>query len=264
VGKLEGKAAIVTGGGQGLGAGVAERFAREGARVLVADLLGDRAKDVAAALGGESFAMQVDVSEESQVAEMVDTAVERFGGLDVMVNNAGVLGPIGSIADIAVADFDRTVAVHLRGVFLGIKHAVRVFRERGGGGVILNTASTAGVQGGLGPHAYTAAKHAVVGLTKSAAAELVSDGIRVNAIAPGMHVTPMVIKLLTGSEDQAEAAERIMAERSPQGRAPYPEDIAGAYVYLAADEAWFANGACLVVDGAREVLAYYPLGITRQ
>ena len=255
MGKLDGKVAIVTGGAQGLGAAVAARFALEGARVMVADLDGEGADSHAEALHGRGLGRRADVSDESDMVALISHTVEQFGGLDIMVNNAGILGPTGSILDVDVSQWDLTMSVHLRGTFLGIKHSARAMRAHGRGGVILNTASTAGVRGGLGPHAYTAAKHGIIGLTESAASELVADNIRVNAIAPGGHLTPMVAQVLTGRPDGFDEAEEIMRARSPQGRAAHPTDIAGAYVYLASDEAWFANGATLVIDGAREVLA---------
>lgn len=255
VGLLTGKVAIVTGGAQGLGAAVARRFALEGASVMVADRDEAGAGDIAASLGGRGFSRRVDVTSELDVAAVVTDTVSELGHVDIMVNNAGVLGPVGSIVDVDESQWDQTVNVHLRGTFLGIKHAARAMIDAGRGGVILNTASTAGVRGGLGPHVYTAAKHGVIGLTESVATELVVHNIRVNAVAPGSHLTPLVAQALTGRSDGMEESKAIMERRSPQGRAAYPEDIAGAYVYLASDEAWFANGATLILDGTREVLA---------
>lgn len=255
VGLLTGKVAIVTGGAQGLGAAIARRFAQEGASVMVADRDEAGASELAASLGGRGLARRVDVTRESDVAAVVADTVTELGGVDIMVNNAGVLGPVGSIIDVEESQWDETLNVHLRGTFLGIKHAARSMISAGRGGVILNTASTAGVRGGLGPHVYTAAKHGVIGLTESVATELVRYNIRVNAVAPGSHLTPLVAQALTGRPDGMEEAKSIMEKRSPQGRAAYPEDVAGAYVYLASDEAWFANGATLILDGTREVLA---------
>jgi NAD(P)-dependent dehydrogenase (short-subunit alcohol dehydrogenase family) len=255
MGRLENKVAIVTGGAQGLGAAIAAGYAREGARVMVGDLDGDGARAVANSLDVPGFSRRVDVSDEADMAALVADTITQFGGLDIMVNNAGILGPTGSILEVDASDWDATMSVHLRGTFLGIKHAARAMCDRGLGGVILNTASTAGVRGGLGPHAYTAAKHGIIGLTESVATELVADNIRVNAIAPGSHLTPMVARVLTGRADGFDEAEELMRARSPQGRVAFPKDIVGAYIYLATDEAWFANGATLVIDGAREVLA---------
>lgn len=255
MGVLEGKVAIVTGAAQGLGAAIATRFAREGSRVVVADRDLDGARQVAESIGEQATSQFVDVVDESSVQGIVFETVSVFGRLDVMVNNAGILGPVGSIVDIEEGDWDRTLNVHLRGTFFGIKHSARAMIERGQGGVILNTASTAGIRGGLGPHAYTAAKHGVIGLTESAATELVKHNIRINAVAPGSHLTPLVAQALTGRADGFEEARALMEKRSPQGRVALPEDVAGAFAYLASDEAWFANGATLVLDGTREVLA---------
>ncbi len=255
VGLLTGKVAIVTGGAQGLGAAIARRFAQEGASVMVADRDEAGADTVAASFGGRGLARRVDVTSERDVAAVVSDTVTELGRVDIMVNNAGVLGPVGSIVDVEEEQWDQTIDVHLKGTFLGIKHAARAMIDAGRGGVILNTASTAGVRGGLGPHTYTAAKHGVIGLTESVATELVVHDIRVNAVAPGSHLTPLVAQALTGRPDGIEEAKAIMEKRSPQRRAAYPEDVVGAYVYLASDEAWFANGATLILDGTREVLA---------
>lgn len=255
MGILEGKVAIVTGAAQGLGAAIATRFAHEGSRVVVADRDLDGARRVAESIGDQATSRFVDVLDEKSVQAVVLEAVSEFGGLDVMVNNAGILGPVGSIIEIGEEDWDRTMNVHLRGTFFGIKHSARAMIERGQGGVILNTASTAGIRGGLGPHVYTAAKHGVIGLTESAATELVKHSIRVNAVAPGSHLTPLVAQALTGRADGFEEAKALMKERSPQGRVAFPEDVAGAFTYLASDESWFANGSTLVLDGTREVLA---------
>jgi NAD(P)-dependent dehydrogenase (short-subunit alcohol dehydrogenase family) len=250
--RLLGKTAIVTGAAQGLGAAIAARFCADGASVVIADVNEEALTATANSIGPACSAFPCDVRSEESVANLVAFACDSFGRLDIMVNNAGILGPVGSITDVDIEAALETIRIHLIGTISGIKHASRVMRAQRHG-VILNTASTAGLRGGLGPHVYTAAKHAIVGLTESAATELVHYNIRVNAIAPGGHLTPLVARVLTGREDDFEGAEKIMIERSPQGRAAKPEDIAGAYVYLASDEAWFANGACLVVDGAREV-----------
>src|SRR3954465_12057455 len=169
--RLEGRVAIVTGGASGIGAGTVRRFAEEGARVVIGDLDLDGGKRLADGLGDAARFAATDVSAEEDIAALVDFAVSEFGGLDIMFNNAGILGAVGPIADTTGAAWDRPIAVLLRSVYLGMKHAARVMVPRQSG-VILSTASTAGIVGGLGPHAYTACKHAVVGLTKSVAAEL--------------------------------------------------------------------------------------------
>jgi NAD(P)-dependent dehydrogenase (short-subunit alcohol dehydrogenase family) len=249
-GRLEGKVAVVTGGASGIGAGTVRRFVEEGARVVVADLQHDEAAALAAELGDAAAACRTDVTAEADVAAAVDLAVARFGRLDVMFNNAGILGAIGPIAETTAEAWDATMAVLLRGVFLGMKHAARVMVPQGSG-VILSTSSTAGVQGGLGPHAYTAAKHAVIGLTKSVAAELAPHGIRVNAIAPGNTVTAMTAAAITADPTAHDRTAAFIAKASPLGYAGFPVDIANAAVFLASDEARYVNATCLVVDAGQ-------------
>lgn len=252
--RLDGKVALVTGGASGIGAGFVRRLVAEGARCVVADLQEEAGRELAGELGDVARFLRVDVSEESTVAEAVDFTVAEFGRLDAMFNNAGILGAVGSLLDTPREAWDNTIAVLLSSVFLGIKHAGRGMRPQGGG-VIVNTASTAGVQAGLGPHVYTAAKHGVVGLSKSAAVELAPYGIRVNCIAPGGTVSPMTAYVVSGD---ATGFGQIHDHLStmPAGRAAYPEDIAAAAAFLASDESWFINGHVLVMDGTNEVLAH--------
>jgi NAD(P)-dependent dehydrogenase (short-subunit alcohol dehydrogenase family) len=248
--RFEGKVGVVTGGASGIGAGIAHRFVSEGGRCVIADLQDERGRAFADELGDAARFVRTDVSVENDVAHMVDVAVSDFGGLDCLFNNAGVVGVIGSVLDTELTDWDRTIAVLLTSVFLGIKHGGRVMRARGSGAIV-NTASTAGVRGGLGPHAYTAAKHGVVGLTESAAVELMPAGIRVNAIAPGATVSGMTAGVIAGDPTALDQVEQRLAQRF--GRAARAEDVAAAALFLASDEAWYVNGACLVVDAASEV-----------
>lgn len=249
-GRLDGKVAVVTGGASGIGAATVRRFVEEGARVVIADLQGDLAAALAAEVGDETLAITADVAEEDDVAAAVDAAMSSFGRLDIMFNNAGIIGAVGPIGDTAVESWDATVAVLLRSVFLGMKHASRVMVPQRSG-VIISTSSTAGVLGGLGPHAYTACKHAVVGLTRSVSSELSQYGIRVNAIAPGNTVTPLIAAAITGDYTDIASAERHVAASSPLGFAAEGVDIANAALYLASDEARNVTGHLLVVDAGQ-------------
>lgn len=249
-GRIEGKVAIVTGGASGIGAGTVRRFAEEGARVVVADIQVDAGKRLAADLGDAARFIEVDVADEHAVAAAVDLAVAEFGRLDCMFNNAGILGAVGSISRTAVEDWDRSVAVLLRSVFLGMKHAARVMVPQGSG-VIISTSSTAGITGGLGPHAYTACKTAVIGLTRSVAGELAQHGVRVNAIAPGNTVTGMTAFAYTGDAAEIEATTERIRAGSNLGIAGEPVDIANAALYLASDDARYITGHCLVVDAGQ-------------
>ena len=241
MGRLDGKVAVITGGASGIGEGSVRRFVEEGARVVIADVQAGPGADLASDLGDVTRFHRTDVTEESDVESAVSTAVQEFGALDVMFNNAGIIGAIGPIAETPIEAFDETMAILVRGVFLGLKHAARVMTAQGSGSII-STASTAGVIGGLGPHVYTTAKHAVVGLTKSAANELAPLGIRVNAIAPGNTVSAMTASVVTGDHTDLERTERRISRGSPLGYAGLPSDIADAAVYLAGDEARYVNG----------------------
>lgn len=257
-GRLAGKVAVITGGSSGIGAGTARLFVAEGAKVVVADVQVEPGQALAGELGDAARFAATDVTVESDVAAAVDLAVAEFGRLDVMFNNAGVVGVVGRIADMPAEAWDRTIAVLLRGVLLGTKHAARVMRPQGSG-VILNTASTAGVLGGLGPHAYTTAKHGVIGLTKSVANELAPDGIRVNAIAPGNTVTAMTATVTTGDVNDIEGTAERIAAMSPLGYAGFPDDIAAAALFLASDEARYISGHTLVVDAGQTTAGIAPL-----
>jgi NAD(P)-dependent dehydrogenase (short-subunit alcohol dehydrogenase family) len=249
-GRLDGKVAVITGAASGIGAGSARRFVAEGSSVVLADLQREPGEVLAAELGAKARFVLTDVTIESQIAAAVDLAVAEFGRLDVMFNNAGVVGAVGPIADTPVEAWDETISVLLRGVFLGTKHAARVMRKQDAG-VIISTTSTAGIRGGLGPHAYTAAKHGVIGLTRSVANELAPHGIRVNAIAPGNTVTAMTAAATTGDHEAIDTATERIAALSPLGYAGFPDDVAAAAVYLASDEARYVTGHTLVVDAGQ-------------
>jgi len=248
--RLGGKVAIVTGGANGIGEGTVRRFVEEGASVVIADLQREPGEALASDLGGASRFVRTDVTREEEISSAVDLAVREFGRLDVMFNNAGIVGAVGRISETPVDSWDKTVAVLMRGVFLGMKHAARVMLPQGSGSII-STSSTAGIMGGLGPHCYTACKHAVIGLTRSVASELGRSGIRVNAISPGSTVTAMTSAVITGDHTATDAAEHHIAASSHLGIAGYPEDIANAALYLASDEARYVTGHTLVVDAGQ-------------
>jgi xanthoxin dehydrogenase len=246
--RLEGKVAAITGASSGFGAAMARRFVAEGARVALGDIQEGPGKALAAELGDSAVFTVCNVTREEDVAGLVDLAVSRFGQLDVMVNNAGIVGAVGPIDTTPANEWAATVDVLLNGVFYGMKHAARVMKPRKTGAII-SLASTAGITGGLGPHAYAACKHAVVGMTKNVGAELCRHGIRVNAIAPAGMATAMVANVMTGDPAAIEAAKKALAATSPLlNRAGVAEDVANAALWLASDESGYTNGHTLTTD----------------
>jgi NAD(P)-dependent dehydrogenase (short-subunit alcohol dehydrogenase family) len=250
--RLANKVALVTGGGSGIGEATVRLFAGEGASVVIADVQDDRGRRVAAELGARAAYVHADVSREADVQAAVAETVRRFGRLDCVFNNAGYGGVGGRIADIPVAGFDETLGVLLRGVFLGMKHAAPVMKAQGGG-CIISTASVAGLVTGLGPHVYSAAKAAVIHLTRSVAMELGEHNVRVNCICPGAIATPIFGKGLGLSIERAEEIvplmKGVLENLQPIKRSGLPDDVAQAALWLASDEATFVNGHALVVDG---------------
>ena len=224
-GRMDGRVAVVTGAASGIGAGTAELFVAEGGQVIVADFQEEAGQAQADKLGAAARFIKCDVTNEDHVAAAVDLAVSEFGKLDAMINNAGIVGAVGSISEMNTEAWDATVGVLLKGVYLGIKHASRVMIPQKSG-CITSLASTAGVIGGLGPHCYTACKHAVVGLTKSVSSELGQYSIRVNAVAPGNTVTDMTAAVMTGDADAKDKTAEGIASGSPLGYAGFPSDIA--------------------------------------
>jgi NAD(P)-dependent dehydrogenase (short-subunit alcohol dehydrogenase family) len=251
-GRLETKVAVITGGASGIGEATARRFVEEGAKVVVADIQVDAGRAVAASLGDAAVFVACDVTVEDQVAAAVDLAVSTWGRLDVMFNNAGIVGAVGSIAETSSEAWSKTIDVLLNSVFYGSKHAARMMIPQRSGSIIATT-SIAGVIGGLGPHAYTAAKTAVVGLTKSIASELNQYTIRVNAIAPGTIPTALTAQAITGDRSNVAAVAEHARLTNGMGIASDPIDIANAALYLASDEARLVNGHTLVVDAGRSV-----------
>jgi NAD(P)-dependent dehydrogenase (short-subunit alcohol dehydrogenase family) len=247
-GRVQGKVVAITGAASGFGEATARLMAAEGAAVVLADLQDDRGKAVAADLPQAAY-VHCDVTQETDVAGLVDTAVATYGRLDCLFNNAGIIGTMGPIDEVPLEEYEFTMAVLLRSVFLGTKHAARVMKPQGSG-VILSTTSVAGLLGGLGPHVYATAKAGIVGLTRNAAAELAAWGIRVNTIAPGKHVTPMNAAMIVGDPDDLDAATEAFQTRTPlRGRIGVADDIAHAALWLASDEAGFVSGQTIVVDG---------------
>jgi NAD(P)-dependent dehydrogenase (short-subunit alcohol dehydrogenase family) len=248
--RLAGKVAIITGGASGIGQGTVRLFAAEGAQVVIADVQDNRGEALAQETG--AVYCRTDVTREADIKAAVNMAVEKYGRLDVMFNNAGIGGNLDSILDLDADHFDEMVAVLLRGVFLGIKHAGRAMMKQKSGSII-NTASVAGLEAGHAGHIYTACKHGVIGLTRSAAMELGESGIRVNAICPGGIATPIFGKGMGLDSDTAdmtvEFVKGALAEVQPIRRAGLPLDIANAALWLASDDSTFVNAAALAVDG---------------
>jgi len=246
--RLANRVAIITGGASGMGLASVNRFLEEGASVVIADFNEDTGQAAIAAAAANGFADQIafirtDVANEADIAKLIDHTLHKFGKLDIMFNNAGVGGAIGPLTETTVESWDYTFDVLAKGVFLGIKHAAIAMRAAGNGGSIINTASIAGLSGDAGPLVYSAAKAAVISLTRSSAVELAADKIKVNAICPGFIVTP----LADGGRPEATKANFTKSQPWPDyGRG---EHIAGAAMFLASDDSEFVTGEEIVVDG---------------
>jgi NAD(P)-dependent dehydrogenase (short-subunit alcohol dehydrogenase family) len=251
VGELDGRVALITGAASGIGRASARLFAEAGARVAVADIDLPGARDTVASVerdGGEAVALEVDVADAVSVRAMVAATVERFGRLDIAHNNAGIMGAGAEITDMDDAVWQRGIDVMLTGVFLCMKHEIPHMVAQGGGAIV-NTSSGAGLIGFPGQANYVAAKHGVIGLTRSAALEYIGRGVRINAICPGTARSRMVDEWMDGSAE----AEAEVAALHPIGRIAEPEEIARAALWLASDASSFVVGVALPVDGGYTV-----------
>ena len=266
--RLEGQVAVITGGASGIGAATAEKLAAHGAKVVLGDIQEDRLTAFVNGLGDSAMGMHCDVTREDEVKGLIEAAMDSHGRIDVMFNNAGIVGAIGPLDTTPTEEWKLTLDILLNGVFYGMKHASGYMKEARRGSIV-SMSSTAGVMGGLGPHAYAAAKHGVVGLTKNLAAEMCAFGVRVNCLAPGLIATPLAAAAMVGDPDGVDAAIPAFAEQSPiPDRAGMPEDVANAVLWLASDESGYINGQTIAIDaglttgskpGAPNFAEYQPI-----
>ncbi|WP_344971456.1 glucose 1-dehydrogenase [Streptosporangium fragile] len=241
---FDGRVALITGAGSGIGKAMAVAFAEAGARVVACDVNEDSARETASAIGDRALAVAADIGDEASVAALAEAVIGAYGRIDVLCNNAGIMDTMALPADIPLQQWERVLRVNLTGTFL-VTHAVLPHMLRQGGGVIVNTASEAGIRGGAAGAAYTASKHGVVGLTKSVAWAYARDGIRCNAILPG----PTMTNIANGAAFDPVGAARLGPVLALGERLAQPEQMADAALFLASDAASFVNGAIVPVDG---------------
>ena len=244
--RLKDKVCLITGGGSGIGRATCELFAREGAKVVVADKLLSAARVVAALIGEAAIAIEVDVAQSASVRSMIEATIRDLGRLDVLINNAGY-GIPGSVVETSEDDWDKLMAVNVNGVFFGCKYAIPVMKQQGGG-VIVNTASIVANVGIRNRAAYCASKGAVAALTRAMALDHVNDKIRVNCVAPGTIDSPYFEDIIRKSERPQELRRELEA-RQAMNRLGQPKEIANAFLFLASDESSFSTGSMLIVDG---------------
>ena len=251
-GRFNGKVAVVTGAAGGIGSATAQRFAEDGADLVLVDLSGTSLEEIAARVeraGARVHTVPADVSNSESVENYVSQAMDKFGRIDAFFNNAGILGPWRNLLEYTEEDFDQVMSVNVKGVWLGMKAVAQVMMKNGGGAIV-NTASIAGLSGTPTVFAYGASKHAVVGMTKSAALGLGPHGIRVNAVCPAVIDTPMGEAVLRGANpDDIEAAKDRLGELYPLGRIGQPEEVAALVAYLCSSDASFITGGIYPVDG---------------
>jgi NAD(P)-dependent dehydrogenase (short-subunit alcohol dehydrogenase family) len=247
-GLVDGKATLITGAASGIGAAAARIFAREGARLVLSDVqteLGEQVAKELNAQGGEAHFIPADVSREQDVKQLVARSVELLGTLECAFNNAGIVAPPALLHETSLENWDRTLAINLTGVFLCMKEEISVMLERGGGAIV-NTASGAGLIATPGMSPYCASKHAILGITKTAAVENAQAGVRVNAVLPGSTDTPLIQSVMNASPP----TKKMILASTPTGRLGLPEEIAEAAVWLCSDRASYVSGESMLIDGA--------------
>lgn len=248
---IEGKVAVITGGAGGIGVAVGARLVAEGAKVVLIDIDDEAVSAAAERLGSGTIGVAADVSTEEGVASYVKAVLDAHGRIDLFFNNAGIEGRTAPIPDAEMEWFDRVIAVNLRGVYIGLQQVLRVMRDQGDGGAIVNTSSVAGLRGFAGLAPYTASKHGVMGLTKAAAIEGAAFGVRVTAVNPGPISTGMMDRIETSISEGGDtnAVHEQFASLSPMGRYGTPEEVANLVVWLLSDEASYCSGTPNIVDG---------------